>query len=136
MQYVMTRPMPDGVPSPYRDQVHLYPTYMHGPDYSRPVFTYPYVLRPLDKLEGDGPLGPDGEVVAAGKLDRTWWLAALGAAAGAAVGAIATADMVGHARMGVNETLGGAAVGAALGAAIAAAVNVHYARVAGQAGTP
>lgn len=47
MQYVFTHPYADGVRNPYADQVHLYPTTVHGPDYSRPVFDFPYVLRPL-----------------------------------------------------------------------------------------
>lgn len=49
---------PQGVPSPYRGQVHPYPSYEHGPDYTRPTFGMPYVRQPFNVLEGLGGAGP------------------------------------------------------------------------------
>jgi len=37
---------PPGVANPYTVHVHPYPTRYHGSVYTRPVFGFPYVLRP------------------------------------------------------------------------------------------
>jgi len=47
---------PQGVPSPYTPNVHPYPSYEHGPDYTRPEFRMPFVVRPLNVLAGLGQL--------------------------------------------------------------------------------
>jgi len=45
---------PQGVPSPYTGNVHPYPSYEHGPDYTRPVFGRPFVRRPYNVTSGLG----------------------------------------------------------------------------------
>lgn len=39
---------PQGVPNPWEPAVHPYPSYEHGPDYTRPVFSMPFVNRPYN----------------------------------------------------------------------------------------
>lgn len=48
---------PEGVPSPYHGAVHPYPSYEHGPDYTRPVFDMPFVRQPYNVLSGLGGEG-------------------------------------------------------------------------------
>jgi hypothetical protein len=45
---------PQGVPSPFMPAVHPYPSYEHGPDYTRPVFDMPFVQRPYNVMNGVG----------------------------------------------------------------------------------
>lgn len=45
---------PQGVPNPDVPDVSLYPTYEHGPDYTRAVFGHPWVERPFNVLSGLG----------------------------------------------------------------------------------
>lgn len=47
---------PQGVPSPYHGAVHPYPSYEHGPDYTRPVFDMPFMQAPYNVLNGLGQL--------------------------------------------------------------------------------
>lgn len=146
MQYVMTKPYADGVPTPYRDQVHLYPTTVHGPDYSRPVFTFPYVLTPLQAHAMEG-LGDD----AAG--DWSWqdvYVAAALAGVGAALGGLVLGVLVAEPLLGLQRdhslegearagaTIAGAVAGAALLAAFAPALARKRATAdqAVQEGTP
>ncbi len=57
---------PEGVPNPYRGAVHPYPSYEHGPDYTRPVFEMPYEPRPHNVLSGlGGPWLPQRNLVGA-----------------------------------------------------------------------
>lgn len=49
---------PQGVPSPYSGQVHPYPSYEHGADYTRPVFDMTFVRQPFNVLSGVGDTGP------------------------------------------------------------------------------
>lgn len=50
---------PEGVPNPNYPDVNIYPTYEHGPDYTRPVFGQPFEPGPFNVLEGLGS-GPYG----------------------------------------------------------------------------
>jgi hypothetical protein len=47
-------PGPEGVPNPYVPQIELYPSYVHGADYTRPVFAQPFFLNPHNVLNGLG----------------------------------------------------------------------------------
>lgn len=39
---------PAGVPNPYGPRLHSYPTRYHGPIYTRPMYSLPFVDRPYD----------------------------------------------------------------------------------------
>ncbi len=45
---------PQGVPNPDYPDVNLYPTYEHGPDYTRPVFGEPWMRQPFNVMNGLG----------------------------------------------------------------------------------
>jgi hypothetical protein len=45
---------PQGVPNPDVPDVSLYPTYEHGPDYTRAVFGEPFVRQPFNVMNGLG----------------------------------------------------------------------------------
>ncbi len=45
---------PQGVPNPDYPDVSLYPTYEHGPDYTRPVFGEPWMRQPFNVMSGLG----------------------------------------------------------------------------------
>lgn len=48
---------PEGVLNPYTPAVHPYPSFQHGPDYTRPYFGMPYVRQPFNVLSGLGEKG-------------------------------------------------------------------------------
>ncbi len=59
MTYSIYDPLyyPEGVPNPDVPAVHLYPTYAEGPDYSRPMWTFPQQRQPLEVVERNGVAG-------------------------------------------------------------------------------
>lgn len=97
---------PSGVPNPYHGMVHVYPSYMHGGDWARPVFGFPYRVRPYNVLAGLGqappappenlraptppppPVGRPTPGFPTEKPDRTAFYVVLGVSAAALAGAI------------------------------------------------
>lgn len=60
-------PGPEGVPNPYVPQIELYPSYVHGADYTRPVFSMPFYRNPYNVLNGLGATAEEALVEAEGK---------------------------------------------------------------------
>ena len=54
-------PYPQGVPNPFGVRFHAYPTRYHGPIYTRPMFSLPWMDRPYDfgVERGTAGLGQD-----------------------------------------------------------------------------
>lgn len=110
------RRYPEGVPNPYFAMVEPYPSYVHGADYTRPVFSMPFLLNPHNVLAGLGqdlPPGPDAEsrFFVYGALSAavaTSALAAIGAPAGKRGVALAGGAMIG-ALIGLAAVAGGLA---------------------------
>ncbi len=47
-------PYVEGVPNPYVPQIEIYPSYEHGADYTRPVFSMPFLRNPYNVISGLG----------------------------------------------------------------------------------
>lgn len=74
---------PQGVPNPNYPDVNLYPTYEHGPDYTRPVFGMPWMRMPYNVLSGIG--AEDGLFAEHKAKERAAFAKGVGAAAGVGI---------------------------------------------------
>lgn len=72
---------PQGVPNPNYPDVNLYPTYEHGPDYTRPVFGMPWMRQPYNVLSGIG----EGLLEEHKAKERAAFMKGVGAAAGVGI---------------------------------------------------
>lgn len=107
---------PQGVPNPNYPDVNLYPTYEHGPDYTRPVFGMPWMRMPYNVLSGVGQTNLLEEHKA---NERTAFWKGVGAAAG--VGALLAFVAAPSGRKGKQVAM--AAVSFALVGAVGAGVT-------------
>lgn len=95
---------PTGVPNPWVGEVNSYPNLVHGPDYTRPVFTTPFMVRPHNVLSGLGLF----EEYEAEKRAAFW--KGVGAAAG--TGLLLALVGAGNRKMAVRAAVGFGIVGA------------------------